>query len=313
MVKKPASKARTAKRAAPKKAPAKRAAPKKAPAKKAAPKKAPAKRAAPKKAPAKRAASKKAPARIVAAKREKLDTCFVMMPFSDPFERYYEQLYEPAIKKAGLEPVRVSDPFRSTEIVSDLWRMIQDSKVALAELTTKNANVFYELGLAHALGKPVILVSETLDDVPFDLRQLRTLIYDKDQPKWGDILESGIVAALKETIAAPVDSVPIIFRKKVESQAPEQDEINSRIDSLEQQIRRMNSKVRSKPNISDNERQAEQELHSFDDFEDLETWANRWIKKSMPQRVMRKLFFNDPQIDDDNVTRLVKDFYQDDI
>jgi len=42
--------------------------------------------------------------------------------------------------------------------VADLWQMIQNATVLLAELTTKNANVFYELGLAHAIGKPVILV-----------------------------------------------------------------------------------------------------------------------------------------------------------
>jgi len=47
--------------------------------------------------------------------------------------------------------------------------------VLLADLTGKNPNVFYELGLAHALAKPVILIAETLDDIPFDLRALRVI------------------------------------------------------------------------------------------------------------------------------------------
>jgi len=50
---------------------------------------------------------------------------------------------------------------------------IEKSKVLLAEVTDKNPNVFYELGLAHAARKPVIFTSGKLDDVPFDLRHLR--------------------------------------------------------------------------------------------------------------------------------------------
>ena len=90
----------------------------------------------------------------------------------------------------------------------------QNAKVLLAELTSKNANVFYELGLAHALGKPVVLVSETMDDVPFDLQQLRVILYDKEDPAWGQSLRESIIKALRETLAKPVDSVPAMFRNK---------------------------------------------------------------------------------------------------
>ena len=92
--------------------------------------------------------------------------CFVMMPFKEPFSTYYEAIFKPAIVKARLKPIRADDLFRPSVIVADLWQMIQGAKLLLAELTTKNANVFYELGLAHAIGKPVILVSETMEDVP---------------------------------------------------------------------------------------------------------------------------------------------------
>jgi hypothetical protein len=50
--------------------------------------------------------------------------------------------------------------------------------VILADLTNKNPNVFYELGLAHAVGTPVILLAQSIDDVPFDLRPVRTIIYE---------------------------------------------------------------------------------------------------------------------------------------
>ncbi|MFX0194575.1 MAG: hypothetical protein ACFFCW_00510 [Candidatus Hodarchaeota archaeon] len=99
-------------------------------------------------------------------------TCFVMMPFREPFNLYYETIFKPAITAANLNPTRADDLFRPSAIVSDLWQMIQKAKALLAELTLKNANVFYELGLAHAIGKPVVLIAETEDDIPFDLQQL---------------------------------------------------------------------------------------------------------------------------------------------
>jgi hypothetical protein len=58
----------------------------------------------------------------------------------------------------------------------------------VAELTTKNPNVFYELGLAHALEKPVVLVSSNEGDVPFDLKHIRVIYYDLTDPFWGQKL-----------------------------------------------------------------------------------------------------------------------------
>ena len=171
------------------------------------------------------------------AKSKTKGTCFVMMPFREPFETYYDGIFEPAIIKANLDPIRPVDLFRPSGIVSDLWQMIQDAKVLLAELTTKNANVFYELGLAHAIGKPVILVCESMDDVPFDLQQLRVLLYDKNNPTWGSKLTVQITSAITETLDSPIEAVPIVFRKIVASQAPEQDALAARLDALESQMR----------------------------------------------------------------------------
>ena len=72
---------------------------------------------------------------------------------------------------------------------NDIWDYTQRAKILLADLTGKNANVFYELGLAHAAGKPVILVTGSIDDVPFDLRALRVIEYDKNAPDWGKVLK----------------------------------------------------------------------------------------------------------------------------
>ena len=239
------------------------------------------KKAAKKKAPAKKkAATKKTPARKTVKKAAKSSKktepngkCFVMMPFSAPFNVYYDNVYYPAIEEAGMSPVRADDLFRAGVIVADLWAMIQAAKVLLAELTTKNPNVFYELGLAHAIGKPIVLVSETMNDVPFDLQQLRVLLYDKDDPAWGQKLRQAITIAIKETIASPVDAVPNIFRKKVESQAPEQDEIISRMESVETELRQLRSRTITPPPYR---AKVEGELREVKGPADLKRWVRRW-------------------------------------
>jgi hypothetical protein len=82
--------------------------------------------------------------------REFLDTCFVLMPFGEWFDRYYKDIYVPAIKEAGFEPLRADSLFNSGSVIEQIWQQIRKAKVLLADLTGRNPNVFYELGLAHA-------------------------------------------------------------------------------------------------------------------------------------------------------------------
>src|SRR5262249_5679449 len=116
--------------------------------------------------------------------REFLDTCFVMMPFGDWFDRYYQGIYVPAIKEAGFEPVRADELFSTGSVVEQIWEQIEKAKLLLADLSGKNANVFYELGLSHAARKPVVFTAANAEDVPFDLRHLRVIIYDIREPDW---------------------------------------------------------------------------------------------------------------------------------
>lgn len=130
------------------------------------------------------------------------DTCFVMMPFADPIGGYYKAIYEPAISKAGLRAVRADDEiFATGKIIDQVWSGITAAKVLVAELTGRNPNVFYELGLAHALNKPVVLVSSNQEDVPFDLQHIRVIYYDMRDPFWGEKLvakvSENIISALK--------------------------------------------------------------------------------------------------------------------
>ncbi|RBP45660.1 hypothetical protein DES53_10242 [Roseimicrobium gellanilyticum] len=124
------------------------------------------------------------------------------MPFAPPIGSYYEKIYDPAIRKAGLTPVRAdNDIFGTGKIIEQIWSGINKARVLVAELTNRNPNVFYELGLAHALQKPVVLVACSDQDVPFDLRHIRVIYYDMTDPFWGQKLvekiSENILSALK--------------------------------------------------------------------------------------------------------------------
>ncbi len=129
------------------------------------------------------------------------------MPFGGWFDTYYEDVFCPAIEDGGLKPRRADDIYRTGTIMHDIWNLTKEAKIVLADLTGKNPNVFYELGLAHALAKPVILVTESLEDIPFDLRALRIVEYNKDSPHWGNILREKISKSIKEVLASPKKAI----------------------------------------------------------------------------------------------------------
>lgn len=148
--------------------------------------------------------------------REFLDTCFVMMPFGAWFDRYYQEIYVPAIKEAGFEPVRADELFTTGSVVEQIWEQIEKAKLLLADLSGKNPNVFYELGLAHAAKKPVVFTASQVDDVPFDLRHLRVIIYEVREPGWAARLQQSVTDYLRNASKEPGKSIPHPFRKLVE-------------------------------------------------------------------------------------------------
>lgn len=136
------------------------------------------------------------------------DTCFVVMPFADPIGSYYNTIYEPAIKKAGLHAIRADNEiFGTGKIIDQIWAGIQSAKVLICEMTTRNPNVFYELGLAHALQKPVVLISSNGDDVPFDLKHIRVIYYDVTDPFWGEKLMEKVAENIVSAIKNPDEAI----------------------------------------------------------------------------------------------------------
>lgn len=104
------------------------------------------------------------------------DLVSVMMPFSAEFEDVYGALVA-ACKTAEMRCLRADHIWDEDEIMQDIFSLIYRSRVVICDFTNLNPNVFYETGIAHTLGRPVIPISQNISHVPFDLRHRRCLAY----------------------------------------------------------------------------------------------------------------------------------------
>jgi hypothetical protein len=107
---------------------------------------------------------------------EKLDV-FVLMPFKADMLPVYEDHVKPTCASMGLTVRRADDFFTAHAVIQDIWQAIVSARLIVADCTDRNPNVFYEIGLAHTIGKPTILLTQNSEDVPFDLRHLRYIAY----------------------------------------------------------------------------------------------------------------------------------------
>ena len=118
-------------------------------------------------------------------RRLKLDPnmCFVLMPFGDKvLDAVWTNHLQPAVRAAGLEPLRADQIFSDSPVMDDVWTCITNSRLVIADLTGRNPNVFYELGIAHTIGKNVVQIAQDISDVPFDIRHIRTILYEYTPP-----------------------------------------------------------------------------------------------------------------------------------
>ncbi len=102
---------------------------------------------------------------------------FLIMPFGEEFDAVYESFMKPVLQGVGFEVHRADDIESQQNILKDIVDRISSSDLIVADLTGGNPNVFYELGLAHAIRKPVILATQSVEEVPFDLKSYRLLEY----------------------------------------------------------------------------------------------------------------------------------------
>jgi len=129
-------------------------------------------------------------------------TAFTAIPFGlEDLQIVYEDFIKQTIEsKCGLDCIRGDDMFGSNVIMEDIQDAISTSQIIIADLTGANANVFYEIGMAHAMEKPVLLLTQSTEYVPFDLRHRRLLIYNYS-PRGCKLLETH----LEQHVRAMVD------------------------------------------------------------------------------------------------------------
>jgi hypothetical protein len=125
---------------------------------------------------------------------------FVLMPFEPAMMPVYEDHIKSVCKSMGISCKRADDFFGASEIIQDIWSAISLCRCVIADCTGRNPNVFYEIGIAHTLGKPVILITQREEDVPFDIRHIRFLKYvynPRGMKKLESTLESMLTTELQ--------------------------------------------------------------------------------------------------------------------
>ncbi|MFZ7121620.1 MAG: hypothetical protein ACOWWH_11815 [Eubacteriaceae bacterium] len=102
---------------------------------------------------------------------------FVIMPFADNYTYIYKDLIKETCENAGFDVYRADDLYSTRQILDDIVNEINNSDLVIADLTGNNPNVLYELGIAHGLNKPVQIITQSVDDLPFDLSSYRVFKY----------------------------------------------------------------------------------------------------------------------------------------
>jgi len=103
---------------------------------------------------------------------------FVLMPFKADLREVYEDHIKSVAASLSLKVARADDFFTTSAVMKDVWTAICRTRIIIADCTGRNPNVFYEIGLAHTVGKPVVLITQNSEDVPFDLRYIRYIPYE---------------------------------------------------------------------------------------------------------------------------------------
>ncbi len=146
------------------------------------------------------------------SKKEKSENkdCFVIMPISDcegyekgHFNKVYEDIFKVAITNAGYIPIRADEVKQTNLIHLDILQKLLDSPLAICDLSTRNPNVLFELGLRQAFDKPTVLVQETGTPKIFDISPLRYTEY-RQGLKYRDVLADQ--KKIEEAISATVEA-----------------------------------------------------------------------------------------------------------
>lgn len=133
-------------------------------------------------------------------RRGMMAKCFIIQPFDNgKYDKRFKDTYKPAIEKCGLEAYRVDKDPRSQIPIDDIDLQIRNSDICLADITEDNPNVWFEIGLAIAYGKDMVLICSNERDghFPFDIQHRSIIKYTTDSPSDFDVLKEKIIEKVK--------------------------------------------------------------------------------------------------------------------
>ena len=130
------------------------------------------------------------------------DLCVVIMPFKTAWSNHMYKSLSKILKKNRVKSWRSDDEFSDDIIVQTVWEKLNACRFVIADCTDQNANVFYELGICHTLGKKVFMCSQNRDDFVFDIANIRSYTY-KYTPEGLEALESSLDQFIKNNNLSP--------------------------------------------------------------------------------------------------------------
>jgi hypothetical protein len=134
----------------------------------------------------------------------KIDQVAVMMPFSKQYDEVYTIIKE-SCESLGMQCHRADEVWKNSAIIQDVFDLIFTSSIIIADLSGKNPNVFYEVGIAHTLGKYVVPIAQSTDDIAFDVGHHRVLKYS---------LEGDGKSKLKSSLQSRLTTIHIKIKNK---------------------------------------------------------------------------------------------------
>ena len=126
-------------------------------------------------------------------------TVFIMMPFDPAYDDVYSAIKDSVVTvDSSMEVVRLDEIRSAGSITEDMIAEMRRSTLCVADVTTSNPNVMWEVGFAAALGKPVVAISQSTDGLPFDIKDIRILKYRRDS--LSKTLQPSLTRAIRETL-----------------------------------------------------------------------------------------------------------------
>lgn len=128
--------------------------------------------------------------------------CFVIQPFTDLYNKRFDDLYKPTIEAAGMTAYRVDQDSSATVLVEAIEKNIKRAAVCLADITEDNPNVWYELGFAYAAGRPIVMAcsderQKAGKRFPFDIQHRAIVTYKTESPRDFQAFKDNLTERLK--------------------------------------------------------------------------------------------------------------------